>query len=431
MKNYNQPDIIISGLGVTSAIGQGKKAFSSALLLGQHKFDIMKRPGRQRVSVNTSGLSEGEEEGEKKAPAAPTTQFIGAEISELNIPQKIPMALLRTASFSSQVALVTLQEAWEDANLVDVDPERIGLVVGGSNFQQRELIQTYESYRDRGEFLRPTYGMSFFDSDLCGLCTEVFGIKGFAFTLGGASASGQLAVIQAIQAVQSGQVDVCIAIGALMDLSHWECQGFRSLGAMGSDRFATEPTFACRPFDQQRDGFIYGESCAVLVVEKSAVKNRSGVQPYARLSGWAITMDGNRNPNPSFDGEVKVIQQALKLAQLSAHSIDYINPHGTGSLIGDETELKALAQCKLNGAYLNATKSIIGHGLTAAGAVEIVATLMQMQEGKLHPTRNLEKPMSSAFNWVNSSVDHRIQNALSLSMGFGGVNSALCLQRHG
>ncbi len=421
MKTPNQPEIVITGLGVTSSIGQGKSDFIAALLQGQHKFSVMQRPGRQ----SSQSLNEAGELSEQP------TEFLGAEIAALSIPESISKSLLRTASLSGQVALTTLHEAWNEAQLSDVDPERIGLIIGGSNFQQRELVQTHQAYQNRIQFLRPTYAMSFMDSDLCGLCTEVFGIKGFAYTLGGASASGQVAIVQAIEAVQSGQVDVCIAMGALMDLSHWECQGFRSLGAMGSDRYAKEPALACRPFDRDRDGFIFGENCGAIVVEKLNSVTRTAVNRYARLSGWAVGMDGNRNPNPSFEGEVKAIQKALSLAKLSAADIDYINPHGTGSGIGDVTELQTIQHCGLSHAYLNATKSIIGHGLSAAGAVEMIAILLQMKAGKLHPSRNLENPIESDHNWVqHQAIAHKIENALNLSMGFGGINSAICLQKY-
>ncbi|MGZ9791351.1 beta-ketoacyl synthase N-terminal-like domain-containing protein [Bacillus atrophaeus] len=408
MKKYNPSEVVVTGVGITASIGQGKEAFSSSLMSARHAFGVMKRPGRQKDS-----------------------QFIGAEIPSLSYPERLSKKLLRKASFSSQAALVTLSEAWEEAKLDDVDPARIGLVAGGSNFQQREILQVYEKYKDRVGFIPPTYGLSFMDSDLCGLCTDQFGIEGLAYTAGGASASGQLAVIQAIQQVLSGQVDVCIALGALMDISYMECQAFRALGAMGTDRYADEPEKACRPFDQNRDGFIYGESCGALVIERKDMAVRRGVKPYAALSGWSIKIDGNRNPNPSLEGEVHVIQEALEQAKLSPEEIDYINPHGTGSLIGDEIELKALHACQLTHAYINATKSIIGHGLSAAGIVEIISVLLQMKESRLHPSRNLDHPIDQSLHWVkDQSISHDIRNALSLSMGFGGINTAVCIQNN-
>lgn len=409
MNACNVRDILVTGVGITSAIGCGSAAFSHALLEGSTAFSVMRRPGRQRES-----------------------SFLGAEIPaafESAAMQSGPSR--RGVSFAARVAIQTLHEAWQDAGLRDVDPTRIGLIVGGSNFQQRELIQTYENYAGRPEFLRPTYGMSFMDTDVCGLCTEQFGILGLAYTLGGASASGQLAVIRAIQAVAVGEVDVCIALGALMDLSHWECRGLRALGAMGSDRFAEAPELACRPFDQARDGFIFGESCGAVVLERlSTASVRPSVRPYAQASGWGVAMDGNRNPDPSLAGEVRAIRLALQCAGWTAEEVDYVNPHGSGSVIGDETELTALRAAGLAHAYLNATKSIVGHGLSAAGAVEVIATVLQMRARRLHPTRNLEDPIEPSLNWVGRhAIGHAADKALSLSIGFGGINTALCLQK--
>ncbi|MBC7984225.1 MAG: polyketide beta-ketoacyl:ACP synthase [Candidatus Obscuribacterales bacterium] len=399
-------DIVVTGMGVISAIGQGKAGLLKALLHGESAFAIMQRPGRQRQSA-----------------------FIGAEIRDIAFPQSITKKTLRAASLSAQVALVVLQEAWDEADLSAVDPLRIGLVVGGSNIQQRELTQIHDGYRERMQFLKPTYGLSFMDSDLCGFCTAQFGIRGLAYTVGGASASGQLAIIQAAQAVLTHQVDVCIALGALTDLSYWECQGLHALGAMGSDRFANQPALACRPFDRDHDGFIFGESCGAVVIESVESSLRRRVKPHAYLRGFGIAMDGNRNPDPSLHGEVRAIQVALQSAGWEASKIDYINPHGTGSIVGDETELQALRACDLSNAYLNATKSLIGHGLSAAGTVEVIATLLQMQAGQLHPTRNLENPIDVSLNWVREkSIAHRIDSALTLSMGFGGINTALCWQ---
>ena len=421
MANSQSAEIVITGVGVLSSIGQGKTAFISALTEGRHNFGVMRRPGRQWTpAAHAPG----------DVAAGPATSFLGAEVGEVSLPESIARGNLRSASLSGQMALVALHEAWTDAKLDQVDGARIGLVVGGSNFQQRELVNTHAAYAQRVPFLRPTYGISFMDSDLCGLCTETFGIRAFAYTLGGASASGQLAVIHAIQAVRRDEADVCIALGALMDLSYWECQGFRSLGAMGSDLYAREPARACRPFDRGRDGFIFGECCGAVVVERVDSVRRSGVSPYVRLSGWSTRADGNRNPNPSFDGEVAVIQQCLARAGLSPETIDYVNPHGTGSAIGDETELRAIRQCGLAGAHLNATKALIGHGLSAAGTVELIATVLQMKAAQLHPTRNLQEPIDSSFQWVGeSAISHRIERAIKLSMGFAGVNTAVCLER--
>jgi malonyl-ACP decarboxylase len=400
-------ELAVSGIGVVSAIGQGAAAFAEGLLRGDAAFDAMRRPGRQNG-----------------------TSYIGAEMSDLKLPDTLPQQTKRSASLSALAALTVLHEAWLDARLSEVDPARIGLIVGGSNVQQRELVLTQQSYHGREEYLRPTYALSFMDTDLCGFCSASFGIRGPAFTVGGASASGQLAIAKAAEAVSSGQVDVCIALGALMDLSHWECRAFRAIGAMGSDRFADAPMRACRPFDRDHDGFIFGECSGAVVVESRQHAHDRGAGAYAILEGCGIVMDANRNPDPSLDGEVAAIDKALASAGRVAAQIDYVNPHGTGSIVGDETELRALRVCGLEQAWLNATKSLVGHGLSAAGIVEVIATVLQMKAQRLHPTRNLESPIDPGLRWVGESgADHAIQRALTMSMGFGGINTALCWRR--
>ncbi|MBP2000179.1 malonyl-ACP decarboxylase [Paenibacillus shirakamiensis] len=402
-------ELVITGMGVLSAVGMGKEEFSSALMEGRHAFRTMQRPGRQEAG----------------------SCYIGAEIPDVYFEQALPKRIQRSATLSSKAALLTLQEAWKEARLQEFPSEEIGLIVGGSNIQQREMIEIHNQYAGRIPFVPPTYSLSFMDSDICGFCTEKFGIQGLAYTVGGASASGQLAVIQAAEAVLSGQVSCCIAIGALMDLSYWECQAFRSLGAMGSERYAEFPAQACRPFDRQSDGFIYGEACAAVVIESASSALARGIEPYAYVRSWALGIDANRNPNPSYEGEKKVISQALSKAKLLPRDIDYINPHGSGSVLGDLTELRALRDSGLSHAYINATKSITGHSLTAAGAMEIIATILQMKYSWLHPTRNLEDPVDDTWKWIQQSAKtHDIQHALCLSMGFGGMNTAVCLSRN-
>jgi malonyl-ACP decarboxylase len=397
---------VITGIGVTTAIGQGKAAFLAALLAGEHAFAVMRRPCRQHGA----------------------SAFLGAELPELRLPEALPPQLLRQASFSAQVALATLEEAWQEAQLAQLDPERVGLIIGGANLQQRSQVEAHARHCQHPEFIRPNYGVAWMDTDMVGIATEQFGIRGASCTVGGASASGQLAVLRAVQAVQSGELDVGIAIGALTDLSHFECQALCSLGAMGSERYADRPDEACRPFDRGHDGFLYGESCAALVVERESHARQRGLRPWCRLPGWAIVMDAHRNPDPSHAAETRVIRRALTMAGLGAADIDYVNPHGTGSPLGDAIELSALNDCGLAHARINSTKSLTGHGLCAAGAVELAATLLQMRAGRLHPSRNLDDPIAASFNWVRSApVVHRMRHALTLSYGFGGFNTALCI----
>lgn len=403
--------LVVSGIGISTAIGCGKHAFAGALREGRHAFGHLQRPGR--ILVDGDG----------------EIRFVGAEIDENALTSALDARAARTASWSAKVAASTVAEAWDDAGLSALPAARIGLVIGGSNLQQREQALMHDAQRGRARFVRPSYASSFMDTDLVGICAERFGIRGACWSAGGASASGQLAVIHAAMSVLAGQADAVVAVGGLMDLSYWELQSLRSAGAMGTDLFAQSPALAARPFDRQRDGFIFGEGCAALVVETEASAKRRGAAAYAQLLGWGVTGDASRGTAPSAQGEIDAIGLALRHAGIAAADIDYYNAHGTGSPLGDETEIEAIHGSGLSRASINATKSITGHGLSAAGAVELVATMLQMKQGWLHPTRNLEAPVDASLDWVVGTARNReIEFAVSLSLGFGGTNTAICLR---
>jgi malonyl-ACP decarboxylase len=398
--------LLVSGIGITSAIGQGRDEFLKKLLAGNDNLAIMKREGRQKDS-----------------------EFIGSEIDKLNYSKLLSQVCLKTASWSTKVAMLTLEEAWHDSNLSQIPPERIGLILGGSNLQQREQMLLQQRYQNSPYYINPKYGFTFLDSDISAYCCEHFGINGLHYNVGGASSSGQLAIIESAKAVQSGIVDVCISLAGLMDLSYFELYALQNLGAMATGKLSDKNALNC-PFDKAHKGFVYGENCAAIVIESKKHALDRNASCYGEIASWSSHVDGNRNPNPSLAGEQRVITQSLAMAGLKAKDIDYINPHGTGAPLGDETEIKALKSCGLTKAFINTTKSITGHGLSAAGGVEVVATLLQMQSNKLHPCLNLNEPIDNEMNWVGKQeIKHKMNHALSLSYGFGGFNTAICLSK--
>ncbi len=405
MQNNPNNAIVVSGLGVVSSIGNTVDSFWDSLLLGQSKISVLERPGR----------------GENK--------FLGAELENFSPPTLLKKHKIRDASLSAQVAVEAIRQSWDQADLGSMKGEDIGLIVGGSNFTQREQRMLWLKYQDRPLFIRPSYARNFMDTDLCGICTQIFGIQGAAYTTGGASSSGQLAFIQAINLVATGQVKACLALGALMDLSELELQAFESLGAMVPLSTCEDPKKACRPFDLDHKGFVYGENCAVLVVETLASAQERKVLPLAKIAGVGLAMDANRETNPSKEGEIKAMQKALAQANWRAQSIDFVSPHGTGSKMGDEVELQAIQEAGLSHALINTTKSITGHGLSAAGAIELAVSVLQLQHQKLHPCLNLENPIED-FKWVQEKATHcECNRALSLSLGFGGINTAVCMEK--
>jgi len=403
MPSSPRPEIVITGIGVASGLGHGKASLLDGLLAARDVFSVLSRPGRQAPDGQTA--------------------FMGVEMPEP--PDLLPKRVARTAGFGARVAVSVLDEAWREGGLDDVDPRRIGLVVGGSNLFSREQLLAVRDYADRLAFIPPRHGHVFMDSDVCGLCSSTFAIRGFAHTVGAASASGAVAVIQAAEALRGGRVDACIALGALQDVSHVDLLGFRALGALGSEKFAGQPGSACRPFDAAHDGFLYGESCAALILRRAGEAGPG----YGTLLGAAQVADGQRGPEPDPAGQRRAIAGALAQAGLGAADIDYVNAHATGTPKGDDTERETLLAMGLEHAWVNATKSILGHGLSAAGAVELAALLLQMRAGRLHPIRNLDNPPQPGLRWViGGPQPHRVRYALKLSFGFGGVDTALVVR---
>lgn len=388
-------DLVIAGVGVAAGHGYGMAALESALFEQPPDFALLQRPGRE--------------------PFADQPAYPGLELPDP--PALLSARTARTAGFAARVAIAVLHEAWTDAALDRVTPERIGLVVGGTNLFAREQTIAQRGYADRMAYWPPRHGHVFLDTDLCGLCTAHFPIRGFAHTVGAASASGAAALVAAAEAVQAGRVDACIALGALQDVSALDLAGFRALGVMGS---------VSRPFDRDHDGFVFAEGCAALVVRR---RRDAGTRLWAALAGWAEITDGTRGPEPSSVGQRRAIEGALAMAGEEASGIDYVNAHATGTPQGDQTELASFAGAGLRHARINATKSLLGHGLSAAGAVEVAATLLQMRRGRLHPTRHLVHPLDAGFNWImDRPVDHWPRAALKTSFGFGGTNVALVLR---
>jgi malonyl-[acp] decarboxylase len=392
---------VVTGIGVATGFGFGKPSLIDGLFGERMVFAPLARPGRQ--------------------PPWGGAPFVGVEL--LDPPEVLSRRVARTTGVSGRATAAVVQEAWTEAGLERVDPTRIGLVIGGSNLQNRELFNAARDATLREGLVSPHLGYSFFDTDLAGLCAEMLGIRGRTWSVGGGAAAGAVAVIQAAEAVANGRLDACIAVGALQDLSFLELQALSVMGALAPRDAAAG---GCRPFDRRRDGTVFGESAAALVIERGDVIVTGG--GYGRITGTAHIADGHRGPDPSLEGELRAIAGALGAAGVSAAEIAYVNAHGTGTPLGDDTEVAAYRAAGLEGAYINATKSILGHGIASAGAVEVAVTLLQMRASRLHPTRNLADPIDPDLRWVRGApVTCEVPLALSLSFGFGGINTAIVL----
>lgn len=413
--------ISISGIGVLTPIGKGIEAFSKGLQEGNTHFSTCEFTQHEKVF---------------RFPVAPTEGFsLRQWVGELDLPADLTKQAkrLRNLSESAAFGVGAALEAWKDAGLLeaDIDPERVAIVASGSNTQQASLHAVREKYREKVHFLNPIYGLNFFDSDVAGTLSGLLGIQGEGTTIGAASASGNQALIHGTRLVQTGEYDLVLVVAPLMELSLYEYQGFTALGAMAAADAFPAPDEICRPFDEGHCGFVPGQSAGCIILESPQHAAKRGVTGWGEIVGYGIALDGNRNPNPSAEGEARAMRKALQSAGVSAAEVAYVNTHGTASGIGDKTELEAMLAVGLAGTKANSTKSLIGHGLTAAGLVECIAVLLQMKGEFLHPSHNLTAPLSDQMDWAgDQSTPFSIPLALSNSLGFGGVNTSIIIKNN-
>ncbi|MCK4842559.1 MAG: hypothetical protein KAT04_11875, partial [Methylococcales bacterium] len=238
--------------------------------------------------------------------------------------------------------------------------------------------------------------------------------------------------IQAARLIQTGVVDACLVIGVVADLSPMDIQGFYNIGAMGGKQFHNQANLACRPFDSLHEGFIYGQASACLVLESSSNAANRKIPSLAKILGGSINLAANASSQPNIEGEAKAMRSALLQSGFTSNKIDYINTHGSSSPLGDSVEIQAIEQVfgdHFPNIWLNASKGLTGHCLYSAGIVETIATVIQMQQGFIHPNINLENPIHKIAKFcAATAIKEHINTALSNSFGFGGINTSIMLQ---
>ncbi len=410
---------VATGMGVISPIGVGVANFGSALKKGVNNFSYLELEHEDRRFTYPVG---------KVLDFNPKTYMATLPLDE-GIIQKARR--IRNLSTSASWGFCCALEAWQDSGLdkADINPERIAVISGGSNTQQASIEATQERYRKKLPFLNPVYGLNFFDTDIVGIISELLGIGGESYSVGAASASGNMVLIHAHRLITSGDYDVVLAVAPLMELSIYQYQGFTALGAMATASEEIPADQLCRPFDMGHCGFVYGQNAGCIILESPAHAQKRKKQFYGAITGYGTSLDANRNPNPSAAGEKKAMASAISRADIPVNAIDYINTHGTASPTGDKTEVEALLAAGLKNVKTNSTKSLIGHGLSAAGLVEAIACFVQMKHQFLHPNHNLNAPITDQIDWIYSQHEKATINyTLSNSFGFGGVNTSIVIK---
>ncbi|MFJ6895185.1 beta-ketoacyl synthase N-terminal-like domain-containing protein [Streptomyces hokutonensis] len=323
------------------------------------------------------------------------------------------------------------------ARLTSNEARDTAVVIAGNNLALGHQSRSAAAYAADPSAIRAGHVLDCFDTDALGAVGEVTGCRGEGWPIGGSSAAGALALIQAARMVASGQALRCLVVAPVNDLSPVEVSAFVKSGAMARVTAGGDATAGCRPFDESHDGFAAAHIAAAVLIEPAAEAHRRGIRPLGRILGSGTGTDGRRGTQPETDGQIRSMHTALTDSGLAPSDIDYVNAHGTGSVIGDDSEAAALSVVfgttegtAGEGPWVNSTKAILGHGLGAAGLIEAIATLLQLAGGYCHANPGLTKPVRPDLRFVTDTITRTpLRAALTNSFAFSGINASLVLGR--
>ncbi|RJQ50323.1 MAG: beta-ketoacyl-[acyl-carrier-protein] synthase II [Nitrospiraceae bacterium] len=309
--------------------------------------------------------------------------------------------------------------------------EKAGIVIGSSrggiSTLEQALIRTQTGVSRFSAYLMSSTTISMAASFI----SIKFGIKGTSLGISTACASGANAIGEAAKMVRHGETDIAVAGGAEAPVCRLAVGGYAASGALsGRDH---EPRKASRPFDRDRDGFVISEGAGILVLEELGHALKRDARIYAELAGYGTSSDAYHQTKPGSEGESAAMLAALADAGVAPEEIDYINAHATSTIPGDAAEAEAVRKVfgkRAHDVPVSSCKSMLGHMLGAAGAVEAAITALSIHRGTIVPTLNLENPGPACdLGHVTSVTEKKINAALTNSFGFGGVNAALALKK--
>ncbi|WP_072803476.1 KasA/KasB family beta-ketoacyl-ACP synthase [Rhodococcoides yunnanense] len=349
-------------------------------------------------------------------------------VLQFDVPESLSRVERRRLSFVEQLALVLARRLWSNAGLACMESERLAVAVGTGLGGGDALIGAVDAMRAGG--IRKVSPMSvpmiMPNGPAAHIGLEV-GAKGGVFTPVSACSSGSEAIAHAWRLIATNEADVVIAGGVEGHIDAVPIASFSMMRAMSTRN--DEPTRASRSFDRDRDGFVFGEAGALMIVESEDHARARGALIHGRLLGAGITSDGYHivAPAPEGDGIRRAMNKALRTAGLSSSDIGHVNAHATATPLGDLAEARAIATVAGH-ASVYAPKSALGHSIGAVGALEAILTMLTIRESVVPPTLNLDnRDVAIDLDIVTEKRAQNCDYALTTSIGFGGHNVALAL----
>ncbi len=356
------------------------------------------------------------------------------------IPEDIYNRLLKLGSkspLSIAISLLISVEAFLDSGYIKSieDGNNVATIIAGHNLNQKYTFENHDVFNEEPEFVEGLFALNGLDTHHVGSVTDILQLHGPAYTVGGACASGNVALRCAVDEIQMHDVKVAAVVAPMLDFSPLDLQGMCIMGAITYKSFNEEPSRASRPYDKDREGFVPSHGSACLIVEDLEHALARGAKIYAEILGVESSSDGCHLPQPSRIGQARLMKRLLKNAGVKPEEVDYINVHATSTPLGDLTELRSIKDvfgdhCKT--LKINAPKSLLGHTCWSAATVETVAAILQMNRNELHPSINIDNldPEVDIDVCRGERKKHNIDIFLKNSFGFGGLNAISLIKKY-
>lgn len=410
-----QKRVVVTGMGVIASLGHNVEDFWSSLLAGKCGID--------RVSLFD--------------PKDHSSQ-IGAEVRNWDPTTLMDPKEVRRNDRYTHFGFCAARQAAADAKLdmTREDPDRVGVIIGSGIGGMQTIETQHKVMMERGVRKVSPFMIPALISNMCsGLVAIDLGARGPNFGVVSACATATHAIGESLRMIRGGEADVMVCGGTEAAITPLAYAGFCSMKAMSTNN--ENPQKASRPFDLNRDGFIMGEGAGVLVLESLEHAQARGARIYCEIAGYAATCDAYHitSPDPEGKGLSQAMSRAMKDAGVEPSQVDYINAHGTSTPYNDKFETLAIKRVFGDHArkvMISSTKSMTGHLLGAAGAIEAIVGIKTIVSGEVAPTINLETPDPECdLDYVpNVKRQAQVNTVLSNNLGFGGQNAALVFRQH-